>query len=65
MHRLSDIVKKYPNDQDLGLYIRSNYDKIYNLDESKIKVSLNLFPNDFDLGFHMRNNYNGGFHGNY
>lgn len=49
MEKLYDIAKKYPNDFDLGEYLRSTYKNDLNA-SSEILEMIKNYPNNYDLG---------------
>jgi len=51
MENLENIVKSYPNDFDLGKYLRKNVDEFQN---NYLNLALEIYPNDEDLGFFIR-----------
>ncbi len=51
---LVELKSKLPNDQDLGEYVRFNYDKIIDLSYTETQKIVNANPNDFMLGEEIR-----------
>lgn len=49
------IIKKFPNDMELGKYFRKNYKNIEGNTLKYYKLR-NKFPNDMDLGEYLRKN---------
>lgn len=51
MKKIKDLIKKYPNNYELG----SNIRRISNILDVYIKKIIKQYPNDFDLGEYFRN----------
>jgi hypothetical protein len=50
-----DMIKKYPNDYDLGMEYRQHCIKQGGLDERCLQ-----YPNNLDLGYYIRKTFNNG-----
>ena len=62
---LKEVKKKYPNDYNLGNFIRFHFEEINDLISYEIKIIIKNHPNDASLGNYMRHKYNGGYYGNH
>ena len=60
---LEDVKRKYPNDYDLGSFIRRNYSEMDDLNDDEAGLVTKKYPNNFDLGGYMRHEYNSEFNG--
>ena len=51
---LADAVREYPNDYDLGEYLRSHYGFGSSLNTSEVHEMVREYPNNYELGKEAR-----------
>lgn len=56
VNKLKEIIKKYPNDYELGKYFYNSH-HLLNISESHKSNILRKYPNFYDLGAYLRNDF--------